>query len=219
MICVGVLGGSFDPVHRGHIELACRARQALGLERVLLLPCAVPPHKPDRDLAARYHRLEMLYLAVEDRPGIQVCTLEIEHSGVRYTIETLRALRTGLPPLAPVFLCGSDALADVMSWREHGALLAEFDFAAVIRPDDSGHPRDAGWPEVVARRVSPLPLSTGDALGKGGRVYPLDLPALAVSSSLVRTRCGLRQSIADVVPARVARYIQRHRLYTEEAAR
>ena len=219
MISVGVLGGSFDPVHRGHVTLAAHALRSLGLERVLLLPCADPPHKPDRALAARYHRLEMLYLALEDRRGLNVSTFEIARAGVHYTIDTLRALRSGTPPLDPVFLCGSDALADVVSWREHQALLAEFDFAAVSRPSDGGSPRDPGWPDVVARNVAPLPRVGEPVLGAGGRVFCVEMQALAVSSSLVRSRRATRQPVEDLVPARVARYIQRHRLYSEEVAR
>jgi nicotinate-nucleotide adenylyltransferase len=161
----------------------------------------------------------MLYLAVEDRVGLEVSTLEIAHDGICYTIDTLRALRDGTPSCAPLFLCGSDALADIPSWREHEALLAEFDFAAVIRPDETGAPRDPGWPEVVSRRLTPLAKAGSGSLGAGGHVYPLDLPALPISSSLVRARCRQHQPMADVVPARVARYIQRHRLYLEEAAR
>ena len=219
MSAVGVLGGSFDPVHRGHVALACHARRALGLEKVLLLPCADPPHKPDRVLAARHHRLEMLYLAIEDRPGIEVSTAEIALGGVRYTIDTLRALRSASPSLAPVFLCGSDALAEVGSWREHETLLAEFDFGAVVRPADAGGPRPSDWPEIVTRRVSPLPSKGEAGLGGGGRVVPFDMPGVAVSSSLVRARCVSGKPPVELVPARVARYIQRHRLYTEEAAR
>jgi nicotinate-nucleotide adenylyltransferase len=219
LIRVGVLGGSFDPVHRGHVALACHARRALGLERVMLLPCADPPHKPDRALTARYHRLEMLFLAVEDRPGIQVSTFEIARGGIRYTIDTLRALRSGPPSLAPVFLCGSDALADIVSWREHEPLLAEFDFAAAIRPADAGGPRPSEWPAIVSRRVTPLPATGEAALGEGGRVFRLDMPAVVASSSLVRARCASGLAADELVPTRVARYIQRHRLYAEEAAR
>jgi nicotinate-nucleotide adenylyltransferase len=216
---VGVLGGSFDPVHRGHVALARHALMTLGLERVLLLPCAEPPHKPDRALAARHHRLEMLYLALEDRSGLDVSTIEIAKGGVHFTIDTLRALRLATPSLAPVFLCGSDALAEVVSWRDHESLLREFDFAAVLRPTDAGGPIDTGWPEVVTRRVAPLPSPAGPRLGVGGHVYRLEMPPLPVSSSLVRARLASRRPIEDLVPARVARYIQRHELYVEEVPR
>lgn len=214
-----MLGGSFDPVHRGHVALACHALRTLELSRVFLLPCADPPHKPDRALAARHHRLEMLYLATEDRQGLEVSTFEIAQRGVRFTIDTMRALRAGAPSLSPVFLCGSDAMADVASWREHESLLAEFDFAAAIRGSDAGDPRELRWPDVVARRVASFPPADGRGLGAGGRVYYLEMPALAVSSSRVRARRAAGRTVEDLVPARVARYIQRHRLYLEEGPR
>lgn len=214
-----MLGGSFDPVHRGHIELARHARESLGFERVLLLPCADPPHKPERVLAPRHHRLEMLYLAIEDREGVAVSTFELARGGVCFTIDTLRGLRDQSPSLAPIFLCGSDALAEIVSWRDYEALLAEFDFAAVLRPDDSGHPCGLGWPEAVLKRQAALSEESRPALGAGGRVFRLDVPAVAVSSSLVRSRIAAGQDVGDLVPAHVARYIQRHRMYSEEAPR
>jgi nicotinate-nucleotide adenylyltransferase len=162
----------------------------------------------------------MLYLAVEGWQGLDVSTLELAQGGVRYTIDTLRALRGGTPPLAPIFLCGSDALADVASWRDHETLLAEFDFVTVVRPDDAGGHRTVGWPDSVARRVAPLPSTGGGAApGTGGRVFGLDMPALAISSSLVRGRLASGRPVDDLVPTRVARYIQRHRLYMEEVPR
>jgi nicotinate-nucleotide adenylyltransferase len=219
LIAVGVLGGSFDPVHRGHLAFAEQARRTLGLERVFLLPCADPPHKPGRALAARCHRLEMLYLATEDRSRLSVSTFELAQGGVRYTIDSLRALRSGPSAIAPVFLCGSDALAEIASWREHEALLAEFDFAAVVRPDDAGSPPGEGWPDVVGRRVASFPHTDRVALGAGGRVFCVEMAAIAVSSSLVRQRRAACRPIDDLVPTRVARYIQRHRLYSEEGPR
>jgi len=161
----------------------------------------------------------MLYLAAEDRSGLRVSTFEIEQAGVHFTIDTLRGLRSQTPSLAPVFLCGSDALADVASWREHEALLEEFDFAAVVRPDDAGQLHQGPWPDIVARRVAALPPAERPGLGAGGHVYRLNMPPLTVSSSLVRNRCASGRPIEDLVPARVARYIQRHGLYVEEVCR
>lgn len=214
---VGLLGGSFDPVHRGHLQLAERARAALDLDRVWLLPCAAPPHKPERHLAAGYHRLEMLYLAVEGRAGLGVSTFELAHGGVCYTIDTLRALRSSDPSRAPVFLIGSDALAEIETWREHEALLAEFDIAAAMRDDGEEARRRRDRPESVVRRESAVGL--GPPVGAGGRVFSLDVPLPAVSSSLVRRRRATGGDIDDLVPARVARYIQRHGLYVEEGRR
>ena len=216
MTTAAILGGSFDPVHRGHIVLAAHARRMLGLERVILLPCAEPPHKPGRRLAARYHRLEMLALAVEGWEGLSVSTYEIARGGHRYTIDTLRALRVG--GLQPVFLLGSDALAELDLWRDYGDLLGEFDFAAADRPDDGGGAREAAWPESVRARLRDLPV-TGPPLGEGGRIFRVAINALPISSSVVRRRRIEHLPIDDLVPPRVARYIQRHGLYEEEAPR
>lgn len=219
MTAVGVLGGTFDPVHRGHLALARRARVALGLERILLLPCADPPHKPERILAPRYHRLEMLHLAIEGWEGLEISTYEIARGGLHYTIDTLRALRNGIPPVEPVFLIGSDALAEIASWRHHDTLLAEFDFAVAIRPEDEAGPRSRPWPDNVLRRLTEAPVADDGTLGRGGRVFPLATPTIPVSSSLIRRCRAAGESLDDLVPARVARYIRRHGLYLEESHR
>jgi nicotinate-nucleotide adenylyltransferase len=208
---VGVLGGTFDPVHRGHIALACGVREALGLSRVLLVPCAIPPHKPDRPITATYHRLELLYLASEGIAGLAVDTIELVRGGISYSIDTLRTLRAS--GLDPVFVLGSDALAEISSWRDHRALLSEFDFASVERPQGEGPSLPDGWPEEARRRVSSAPETPSETLGRGGRIVriPLDVPS--VSSSVVRARSEGGADLAPLVPPRVARYIQRHRLY------
>lgn len=211
MRAVGVLGGTFDPVHRGHVALASGAREALGLDQVLLVPCAVPPHKPHRPVTAAYHRLELLYLATEDVAGLRIDTLELARGGASYSIDTLRALRSS--GARPVFILGSDALAEITTWREHHALLAEFDFLSVERPQDDGPSLPEGWPEEARRRVAPLPAPPAPALGLGGRIVRLPLDVPSISSSLVRSRASARADLGALVPPRVARYIQRHRLY------
>ncbi|HZN53826.1 MAG TPA: nicotinate-nucleotide adenylyltransferase [Candidatus Polarisedimenticolaceae bacterium] len=217
MSAIGVLGGSFDPVHRGHVELATRAALALSLDAVVLLPCAAPPHKPERVLAAAYHRLEMLYLAVEGRERLGVSTLEIAQGGVRYTIDSLRALRHASPSRPPIFLIGSDALAEIRSWRDYDALLEEFDLATATRNDGDEAVRRGGWPEVVSRRETTA--VSGLRVGAGGRVFKLEMALPEVSSSLVRRRRAAGEPVDDLVPARIARYIQRHGLYSREGCR
>jgi nicotinate-nucleotide adenylyltransferase len=211
----GVLGGSFDPVHRGHLVLAAYAREALGLGRVFFMPCAEPPHKPERTLAARHHRLEMLYLAVEGWPGLRVSTYEIARGGRHYTIETLRSLRAITPKEQPVFLVGSDALAEVEAWRGYQELLAEFDFGVAMRPETGGAVA-AAWPDAVPPHLWDRPSPSDAPLGAGGRIFRLSVDALAISSSLIRWRLSSGLPLADLVPPRVARYIQRHGVYTEE---
>ena len=218
MSAIGVLGGSFDPVHRGHVALAARARRALGLARVLLLPCAEPPHKPLRTLAPRYHRLEMIELAIEGWEGLGVSTLEIAAGGVHFTIDTLRRLRAEQPDSPPVFLIGSDALSEIDTWRDRATLLAEFDFAVAVRPDDGTSKEPPEWPPGVAGRFTDAPVDGLD-LGRGGRIVPLAIPTVIASSTGVRARLARGEPIVDLVPARVARYIQRHGLYGREATR
>jgi nicotinate-nucleotide adenylyltransferase len=212
MSALGILGGTFDPVHRGHLALATGAATLLGLERVALLPCAVPPHKPNLPISASYHRLEMLYLAAEGWDALRVSPFEIERGGVHYTIDTLRALRERGEE--PVFLIGSDALAEIETWRLYVNLLAEFDFAEVMRTRDPASPVATPFPDEVARRLVDAGALDGSApLGRGGRIVRILLDPPAVSSSLVRERAAGGAPIDTLVPARVARYIQRHRLY------
>ncbi|HJQ98406.1 MAG TPA: nicotinate (nicotinamide) nucleotide adenylyltransferase [Candidatus Polarisedimenticolaceae bacterium] len=215
---LGILGGTFDPVHRGHLALASAARDALGLPTVALLPSAVPPHKPDRRIAPAYERLEMLFLAVEGRPGLTVATDELRRGGTCFTIDTLRSLRSA--GVAPVFLVGGDALAEIETWREHAALLAEFDLAVVERRPVAGVETEAPWPESVRARLTPLPFSDGSPpLGAGGRIVRLAVELPAVSSRQVRARVAAEAPLDDLVPGRVARYIQLRRLYRQEATR
>jgi nicotinate-nucleotide adenylyltransferase len=147
-----------------------------------------------------------------------VSTWELERGGHCYTIDTLRAFRTGTPALQPVFLLGSDALADIATWREHEALLAEFDLAVAMRPGDEFRSRAAVWPDFVYPRLASIPPAGGE-LGTGGRVVRLEIPEFPASSSVVRRRASRGELIDDLVPARVARYIQRHDIYAEEASR
>ena len=204
---VGVLGGTFDPVHLGHLRMATEARRLLCLERTLLVPAARPPHKLSDAPSAASDRMAMLELSIDGLDGLEISTIELERPGVGYTIDTLRALRAGPPPRDPVFILGWDALAQIDSWRCWRELLEEFDLAAVARADGRGQSRLAR--EVAARVVD------GPALdvGRGGRVFRLPIEPLAVSSSAIRKRSRAGGSLDGLVPPGVARYIQRTGLY------
>ncbi|HKQ60156.1 MAG TPA: nicotinate (nicotinamide) nucleotide adenylyltransferase [Candidatus Polarisedimenticolaceae bacterium] len=211
---VGVLGGSFDPVHVGHLALAEAVRRALPLSRVLLLPCAVPPHKPQRLLGAAEHRAAMLRLALEDHPGLELCTLELERGGVCYTIDTLRTLRRSQPPRDPVFLLGMDSLVELPTWRFYPQLLAEFDWVALDRAGSELEQVRSRLDEEVLSRLRPDLSGLGDRpLGSGGRVLHLAVTPPDVSSSEVRARAAASESLDGLVPPAVARYIHREGLY------
>jgi nicotinate-nucleotide adenylyltransferase len=220
---VGVLGGSFDPVHLGHLHAAEGLRRSLALSRVLLLPAAIPPHKHAESLSPPAHRRAMLELALAGQSGLELCALELERGVVAYTIDTLRLLRGGRPPLRPIFLLGSDLLAQLPSWHSWREIVSEFDLAIV---DRSRPVLERSPPELqreIAGRWIELPEVAGDVAeldpGRGGRLFHLALAPLPISASEVRRRAATGASLVDLVPPAVAAYIQRSSLYRREAAR
>ncbi|MBZ5638215.1 MAG: nicotinate-nucleotide adenylyltransferase [Acidobacteriia bacterium] len=226
---VGVLGGTFDPVHAGHLHAAEEALRVFALPRVLLIPCATPPHKSRPDVTPAEHRLAMLRRAVEGREGLEVSTIEIVRGGVSFTLDTLRSLASGPAPVRPILILGMDALRELGTWYRHGDLLREFDLIAVDRPPGraAAEERAAGElpPELMAHAVAvPCEAGAGAAAdggraATGGRIYRVAIPPLPVSSSRVRTLAAAGENLAGLVPAAVARYIQDQGLYRKEARR
>lgn len=215
---VGVLGGTFDPVHSGHLEVAERVRELLDLPRMLLLPTARPPHKLPAALSPARHREAMLRLALAERRALEICTLEMEGERVSFTIESLRALRDGSPPCRPVFVLGMDSLLELESWRDWRALLDEFDLAVIDRPGlDLEVARARLSPAVAGRLVRlPGPGGSGPAElqpGRGGRVFHLPLASIPISSREIRARAAAGLALDGLVPPAVARYILESGLY------
>ena len=212
------MGGTFDPIHYGHLRIAERVRCALGLPELALLPTAVPPHKPLSSMSPATHRVAMLRLALSEFPALTICTLELGET-VAYTVDTLRKIRRGPPPVRPVFVVGMDSVAELPSWHTYRDLLAEFDLIAVARPD---HERSAETylDPCVSERIRPTVsavsaarLIVDEGLGSGGRIFPLELPAQPMSSQGIRCRIAGGEDLHDLVPPDVALYIQRHGLY------
>jgi nicotinate-nucleotide adenylyltransferase len=220
---IGVLGGTFDPVHFGHLHAAECVRRVFAPERILLVPCATPPHKGRTDLSPAEHRLAMLRLAAESREWLEVSEIEIARGGISYTVETLRELARGTPPVSPVFIMGMDSLFEIHTWKSHLDLIREFDLVVVDRPGrDLGRAREQLYPAVADRLVT-VSFSDGAAArlaapppGRGGRVYHLPIPPLAVSSSEIRSEAAVGATLDGLVPPSVARYIRDHRLYGQE---
>jgi nicotinate-nucleotide adenylyltransferase len=190
-----VLGGSFNPPHRGHLALARHAHGELGLGRVLLMPAHTVPFKAHGEGGSDpgpEHRLRMCRLAVEGAAGIDVCALEIERRGVSYTVDTLGSLHDSHPEAELTLIVGADVAATLESWREPDRLLELADVAVATRP---GAPRRA--------------------LPAGARVSFLEMPAIDVSSSMVRARVAAGEPVQELVGAPVARYIAEHGLYRD----
>ncbi len=200
---LGILGGTFDPVHNGHLAIAEEARETLGLERVVLIPAASPPHKRGRPITAAEHRLAMLELATAGNPTFGVSRIELDRGGVSYTVDTLEALRqagraAGVQDVW--FILSSEALAGFPEWRDPDRIL-ELCRLAVVPRGGNDRPDLAG----VMDRFS----------GRADRFVFLSGPLLPISGSVVRRRVAAGRSIRYLVPDAVASYIADHRLYLE----
>ena len=215
MTRIGVLGGTFNPIHLGHLRAAEEVAEALGLERVLLVPSAQPPHKSGGSgpLAPGAIRLAWVEAACAGNPRLAACDLEVARGGASYTVETLRALVDSGVTARPVFIIGSDAFAELASWREPKQLFALADFAVITRPGTPGRLRD--WiPEPLRADFELLP--DGDAArhrATGGSLRSVAIPALAISSSEIRERVRSGRSIRYLVPEEVRRDIEASGVY------
>ncbi len=187
-MATGVLGGSFDPVHHGHLIAADRAAEALGLDRVLFVPCARQPLKPQGPVASADHRSAMLTLALAGHPRFVLETMELERPAPSYTVDTLRALREREPRERFVLVLGADAAAGLPRWRAADEVARLAEVAVLTRP---------GVPEVASAFVT----------------HFVATPAIEISASEIRARCLAGKSIRYLVPDAVAEYIARQRLY------
>jgi nicotinate-nucleotide adenylyltransferase len=208
---IGILGGTFDPIHLGHLDAADAARTALRLDDVCLLPSHDPPHRSASPMASAFHRFALAALAVQDRPGYHVSDIELTRSGHSYTADSLRSLHAaGWKPLQIFFILGADAFAEIATWREFPAVLDSANFVVVAR---SG----TGLEEAAVRTPA-----LHSRLHRGGQVLPQDGKTRVIlveartrdiSSTMIRARRQARQPIDDLVPAAVARHIVIHHLY------
>ncbi len=200
---IGLFGGSFDPIHRGHIEPVREARRLLGLERVIYLPTATPPHKPRRALASALARYAMVELAVLGEEGLYVSAHELTPDRPAYTVETLEHFQRELPDAELHLLIGGDSFADFHHWVRWPEIAAAARLVVLARP---------GWD------LDTIPLDPGvAALARTGRVLVLRQPPVDVSSTGLRERlaAGLPISAGSAgdVPDLVLRYVQKYGLY------
>jgi nicotinate-nucleotide adenylyltransferase len=207
---LGIVGGTFDPIHAGHLAAARAAQDALALDRVRFVPAARPVHRPDSPRASGYHRLEMVRLAVADTPGWEVSDLELSREGPSYTYDTLVTIgREGLSPLQIFFITGADAFAEIATWRRYPDVLDLAHFVVVARPGASLDALTTRLPDLAARMVAP-PID--DELDET-RIVLLEADTPDVSATDIRRRVAHRQSIAGLVPPAVSAYVERNLLY------
>lgn len=199
---IGVLGGTFNPVHLGHLILAQDARDLFELDRVLFVPCDKPPHKDASTVIPATHRLAMLQAALKGNPAFEICDLELRRCGTTYTVDTLRKLLKQHAHEELVFIIGSDTLPELHLWKEIDALLKLCRVVTLIRPgfdlktlNEAKLKLPPPWPKHLLREA---------AQGH----------AVEISSSDIRHRVAEGMSIRTLVPQPVELYIAEHRLYT-----
>ena len=194
---IGILGGTFDPVHIGHLVLARDAMDHFGLSKVLFVPSATPPHKLQNGIRPARHRVAMLRAALRGIRGFEVCTIEVERRGVSYSIDTVMELKRRYPRADLYFIIGADTLNELYSWRRIDELLALCKFATMGRPgwETRGSLKLQGrWMKQLRNNIF--------------RGHVMD-----VSSSDIRERVARGMDIGFFVPAPVERYIRRHGFY------
>ena len=198
---VGLIGGSFDPVHSGHLMIAQDAADRLELDEVVFIPANIPPHKQDQQRVSAEHRLNMLRLATESNLRFTVSSIEIDRGGVSYTFDTVCELRADQPDAELVLIVGSDTLVDLPNWYNVQELLEIADVATLVRPGDVDlaaiEAKLALDPELRDRLM--------------GQLY--DSRLVDISSSEIRARVAEGLGVKYLVPPEVEMYIFEHGLY------
>jgi len=214
---IGVFGGSFNPIHFGHLLVADEIAETLGLDRVLFVPAARPPHKLGSDLAAAHHRFAMTALAVSEHPGFEVSDLELRRDGPSYTVDTLTALE-GQGDLH--LLIGSETFLDLLSWRDPRRV-ARLARLVVVPRNSTGFDPEAPPAQKVLAELGLPGLARFAGPGAGAPPAP-PAPLLVAAASLPISGSDLRQrardgrSLAYRMPERVVAYIREHRLYARD---
>lgn len=198
---IGIFGGSFDPIHNGHLLLAESAREQLTLDQVWFIPAAVAPHKQDRRATNARQRIEMLELAIAGNAAFHLSTLEIDRGGVSYTVETLQAVKEQVPTAELFLLMGADSLRDLLTWREPGRIC---ELAAPVVSRRAGAP-DPDF-TMLAHLLTPARLLELNSLR-------LEMPLIEFSSTDLRGRASEGRSLRYRTPRAVEQYILAQGLY------
>jgi nicotinate-nucleotide adenylyltransferase len=212
---IGILGGTFDPFHRGHLDVADAVERALHLTRVFVVTASMPPHRP-QPKASAYHRFAMVAIAVLDRPQWRADDLELRSEERSYTTITLaRFHERGFAPTELYFIIGADAFAEIATWRDYPQILDAANFAVVSRPGSSARDLPARLP-ALARRMTDAAVDARDSALP--LIFLIDQPTADVSSTAIRQRVAAGESIEGLVPPRVRQHIEQHGLYTSAPA-
>jgi nicotinate-nucleotide adenylyltransferase len=208
---VGILGGTLDPIHVGHLEMAAAAARALALDQIVVLPSHVPPHRNERPVASPFHRFAMAALAVNGLDGMTVSDAELTAPGPSYTSNTLDRLRSsGLESTQIVFITGADAFAEIDTWHRFPEVLDLAHFAVVSRPGCRVSVLAGRLPALRARFNG---ATTDAAAFTKPAIFLIDAATPDVSSTEIRRRLQAGEPVTRLVPPAVETHIRRHNLY------
>lgn len=199
-IRIALMGGTFDPIHYGHLIAAETVRFALNFDKVIFLPARTPPHKQKIIVSDARHRYAMVEMATISNPYFEVSSMELNREGSTYTVDTIRELRSKLGWDAEIFfIIGSDAVFEILTWKNPEELLSMCSFVAVTRP---GYDKDK-----LYSRIEELKKQYNSS------IIPVEIPAYAISSSEIREKAANGESIKYMVPESVEYYIKKNNLY------
>ncbi|MCL6559671.1 MAG: nicotinate-nucleotide adenylyltransferase [Firmicutes bacterium] len=202
---LGIMGGTFDPIHYGHLVTAECARYELGLEKVLFIPAGRPPHKPDRRITGPWLRYAMTGLAIASNPFFQASSLEVERPGPSYTIDTVQAITHLFPGAEIYFITGADAVLEILTWKNVEQLLSLCRFIAATRP---------GYRLMeLGEKLYKLPVELKQSIVQN--IVLMEVPALAISSTEIRRRVREGRPIKYLLPEPVEEYIIKNNLYRQ----
>lgn len=211
---IGILGGTFDPIHYGHLRSALDAQIQLELDEVRFIPCHIPPHKQTDAISSSEQRSSMTQLAISDQPSFTLDTRELEKNAPSYTYETLQSLREEHPDSALFFIMGMDSLLTLHTWHRWQELLTLSHLVVTKRPGNQIKTANQQVAEVLASRTQ-TNFSTQE---KQGSIYILETLELEISSTDIRNLVGLNQSIRYLLPDAVVDYIHSQQLYRGKQA-
>ncbi len=213
---IGLFGGTFNPIHLGHLRSAEEIQESLQLQQIVFIPSANPPHKEGRDIISPLHRIEMVNLAIAGNPAFSASEIEIRRPGKSYSIETIdRFKEMQGSGLTLFFIMGMDAFTEIVTWKDYVSLFYRCNFVVTTRPGYAVTSLETILPSDVAGEFFYIPEEDRFSHISNFSLYFRDITPLNISSSVIRRRIKEKKSVRYLLPQAVVEYIKLHGLYKD----